>query len=302
MRVMFHGYLRDMVPPGIETIDFAVKTVKECVEAVSIQIPAFNKGPRKVAQIVGVRNEHDLLREDMKVVHVVPAFIGGKRGGFFQILLGGILIAAAFIPGLGVIAGVALKTILLNAGLALALGGIASLIAPKPPSNAPSAQNPEGSKYLGAQGNTVKIGTRIPLGYGRQKVYGHILSFNVTSQTLADRATVSASGAPVIDPVTGKPVTSSRVKPSNPLSLSQGSVNLPIGKTRATLARAQGGTAPYTYTLDTSSPLRFTPSSRSVTISISGEVGGQICRYKVTDGNGDSVSVTVAISYDSRTR
>ena len=283
MRVMFHGYLRDMVPDGIENIDFAVKTVGECVKAVSTQIPAFNEGPRKVAQILGVSNEHDLLREDVEVVHVVPAFVGGKRGGLFQILLGGILIAASiFLPGLGTIAGVALNTILFNVGLSLALSGIASLLAPKPVSNSPSfAQNPEGSKYLGAEGNTVRIGTRIPLGYGRQKVYGHILSFNVSTQTLLD------------------PATDPSLTPSGPLSLSQGPISLGLQSLTRTLTAAQGGTSPYTYTLSNiSTPLTFNANTRLLTVA-TGSQGGRICQYTVTDSAMNSVSLAVIINYDT---
>ena len=273
MRVMFHGYLKDMVPDGIETIDFAVRTVGECVEAASMQIPALNRGPRKVAQILGVKNEHDLLEEDVEVVHIVPAFIGGKRGGLFQILLGGILIAAAvFLPG--ALFATKLSTILFNVGLSLALSGIASLIAPKPISNSTSfAQNPEGSKYLGAQGNTVRIGTRIPLGYGRQKVYGHILSFNVSEQTLIDTT-----------------VTQSYI----PLSLSQRRINF---TGNVTLNAASQGVPPYTYKLSNiASPLSFNPATRQ--LSLTGTTyGGILSEYTVTDSAMNSVSVEVAITY-----
>ena len=283
MRVMFHGSLQAMVPDGIEVIDFAVKTVRECVEAVSIQIPAFNKGPRKLVQILGVQNEHDLLREDVDVVHIMPAFVGGKRGGLVQILLGGLLIAASILlPGLGTIAGVSLNTILFNAGLAIALSGIASLFAPKPPSNVAST-NPEGSKYLGAQGNTVKIGTRIPLGYGRQKIYGHILSFNVSEQSL-----VGVTGA---------------VESSVKLSLSQGTVELydSDGAGAAiTLNEAEGGTAPYTYTLSNiATPLSFDEATRVLAIPKNKAYAGLICTYTVTDARMNSVSVDITVSYDT---
>ena len=283
---MFHGSLQAMVPNGIDTIDFAVKTVKECVEAVSMQIPAFAKGPRKVVQILGVQNEHDLLREDVDVVHIMPAFVGGKRGGLVQIILGTLLIAAAILlPGLGTIAGVSLNTILFSAGLSLTFSGIALLFAPKPPSNTPSANNSEGSKYLGAQGNTVKIGTRIPLGYGRQKVYGHILSFNVS----AEQSLVDSTGGT-------KPTT------SGGLSLSQGAVRLYAdgSATTRTLIKAEGGTAPYTYKLsNVSSPLSFNTSTRVLSVGFNTSYGGRLCTYTVTDADMKSVSVDIAVSYDT---
>ena len=280
MRVAFHGHLTEMVPPGIENIDFAVKTVGECVEAVSTQIPALTRGPRKRVQILGVQNEHDLLREDVEVVHIMPSFTGGKRGGFFQIILGGLLIAASILVPAGfLIANVALKTILFNAGLSLALSGVASLLAPKPPSSTSSGAAPEGSKYLGAAGNTVQIGTRIPVGYGRQKVYGHILSFNVSEQSLTAHA-----------------------DPTKALSLSQGSINFFGSRAGYFLVKAKGGNGPYTYTLSNiSTPLSFNPTTRLLTIT-GASTGGVVSTYTATDADMNTVSVEVTIDYNFNDR
>ena len=278
---MFHGYLRDLVPPGTEDIDFAVKTVKECVEAVSRQIPAFNQGARKIVQIVGVNNEHDLLREDVEVVHIVPAFAGGKRGGLIQIVLGTLLIVASIYFPPVALGAVSINAIGVSIGLSLALSGVAALLASKPASNVTS-DNPEGSKYLGAQGNTVKIGTRIPLGYGRQKVYGHILSFNVSEETLADPAITSSGN----------------------LTLSQGPISLDLSRLTSTLGSAQGsGSPPYTYSLTgIKSPLSFDANTRIVTLTPvirTGMHGGFLATYTVTDSDMRSASVEVSIIYDT---
>ena len=277
MRVKFHGALQQHVPPGIEDIDFAVNTVKECIEAVTSQIPAFTTLPRKVVQVMGVNNEHDLLRTDMDVVHIMPAFVGGKRGGLVQIVIGGLLIAASFlIPGLAPFA----VTFLFNAGVALALGGLATLLAPKPSSTNPSsATNPEGSKYLGARGNTTRIGTRIPLAYGRQRMYGHILSYNVTSVDVDKEAGVESST----------------------LSLKQSQVNLTGDGVRvfAVLKEATGGNGPYTYSAtNLGSDLTFTASTR--TLSVRSQVkGSQTIIYTVTDADKLTAKVSVPVGYNT---
>ena len=49
----------------------------------------------------------------------------------------------------------------------------------------PENQDPEASKYLGADQNTVKIGTRIPLLYGKHQAFGHYLSFNVDAKDIS---------------------------------------------------------------------------------------------------------------------
>ena len=280
MRVKFYGALQQYVPPGIEDIDFAVNTVKECIEAVTSQIPALRTLPRKVVQVLGVNNEHDLLRTDMDVVHIVPAFVGGKRGGLVQIVIGGLLIAASFLPGLTPF----VATFLFNAGVALALGGLAALLAPKPSSTNPSsATNPEGSKYLGARGNTTRIGTRIPLAYGRQRLYGHILSYNVTA---ADVVRVGEEIGVGVETGT--------------FSLKQNHVNLSADNTvaRAVLKEASGGASPYTYRMTNLGSLTFNPSTRTLSAR-AGLFGVQSCTYTATDADNTAVSVSFTVAYDT---
>jgi hypothetical protein len=66
-------------------------------------------------------------------------------------------------------------TVLLSMGAGLILGGLMELIMPQPRPSGPG----EASKYLGAQGNTTRIGTPIPILAGRHKVFGQWFSFNV---------------------------------------------------------------------------------------------------------------------------
>ena len=68
-------------------------------------------------------------------------------------------------------------SLLMKVGALALLGGLSQLLAPTP--EAEEEQNR--SAYLGAPGNTVKIGTRIPILYGRHKVYGHFLSFDINA-------------------------------------------------------------------------------------------------------------------------
>lgn len=62
----------------------------------------------------------------------------------------------------------------------MALGGILSMLTqPKSPTTATSNSNPDTTPYLGAPQNTTAIGTPIPIGYGRFKVYGQIVSADI---------------------------------------------------------------------------------------------------------------------------
>jgi predicted phage tail protein len=184
-RVHFHGYLKALCPDVIEVF---ASSVAEAVEGVTSQLPALAPTPllgRHRVQVVGCETVEDLKTSDMTEIHIVPQFSGGKKGGFTQIIIGAALIALAFTPiGAAVLFGAKLATVMFFAGASLVLGGVMQLLAPAPKRDQ-AVGDPEASKYLGTPGNTVTSGTRIPVLYGRDKVYGHILSFNINAKDVA---------------------------------------------------------------------------------------------------------------------
>ncbi len=145
-------------------------------------------GGRWVTQVAGMPAAESLyLPLETDHLDVFPAFMGsGGNNGFFQIIIGITLIVAAVIlagpVGLGWssswVVGLALS------GAVMALGGVISMLTPAPRLDRPEVKaadnkTPEESRYLGAAGNTTASGTRIILGYGRYRIAGHILSFDV---------------------------------------------------------------------------------------------------------------------------
>lgn len=126
-------------------------------------------------------------------VDIVPALFGGKNGGFLNIILGTVLIASMFlmpaVAGVTLFANTAMATtigsIVTGLGVSLILGGLMSLLSPAP-SLGGSGSDQESSKYINSSGaNTTKIGTRIPLLYGRHRAFGHYLSINVDAVDVA---------------------------------------------------------------------------------------------------------------------
>lgn len=69
-------------------------------------------------------------------------------------------------------------------GISLILQGTLGLLSPTPKVTA-NPSDPEASKYLGAPGNTTALGTYIPIGYGKFKISGHYISFNVSTTEFA---------------------------------------------------------------------------------------------------------------------
>lgn len=190
-QIFFHGKLKGICPDGLE---IEAKSVVEALSLLTKQVqalrPALGK-ERYEVRVLKCETVDSLVNpSDLKEIHIIPSFDGGKRGGFFQIALGAILIAASImLPG-GQFA-LGFMTFNLNAalfavGATLLLGGVIQLLSPTPKiDNGPLAQDPEASKYLGPPKNTTRIGTRIPIGYGRFKVYGHILSAQIDAKEVA---------------------------------------------------------------------------------------------------------------------
>lgn len=177
VKVQLHGSLKAIHP---DPIYVNVETAAEAVEAVTRQLEGFKPdvNGRKRIRIVGFHTIEDLYSElKTDVLDIVPQLNGGKQGGFVQILLGAALVAASFfVPGIW-------SSFLLSMGASMALGGIASLLAPAP--EADKSKQVE-TRYLGSPGNTVKIGTRIPIIYGMDRAYGHYLSFDISALDYGD--------------------------------------------------------------------------------------------------------------------
>lgn len=193
VKVKLHGYLKDLYPHDLELTGFSVS---EIINGMCKVTKAFNpvNGQPHVLKVVGFDTKESLftpIPANQNEIHVIPAMIGGKSG-FFKVIIGAVLIAASFAfpatmalslgSGLGTIG-----SMFFNFGFSLLLGGLLEMVSPQPKADkfGNSAADPEASKYLAATANTTRIGTRIPLAYGTNMVYGHYLSFDVDAKDVA---------------------------------------------------------------------------------------------------------------------
>jgi predicted phage tail protein len=173
-KVVFHGPLKEAHPEPIEVM---ANTVAEAIELVTGQLPFFQVNPitgRKEISIVGVQKPEDLYRTDLDEIHVVPAISGGKKGGFWKTVIGVTLIVTAIFMG-----GSTWPLVVATLGMNFLAAGLTELMTPK---RDQAEQDPEASKYLGGASNTTAIGTRIPLLFGTDKAFGHILSVDVDAK------------------------------------------------------------------------------------------------------------------------
>lgn len=176
MKIILHGNLKGR----FTEFDVEANTVAEALEGWSRQsgmqhIPEFDK---PLIEVVNYDTEEKLHTPTTdKVIHLFPMMFGGG-GAFKQILIGAVLIGLSLIPGLGQAAQIAL----LSAGIGMAVGGVMQMFMKAP--SVSKSQDPDPSKYLGAGGNSTKIGTLIPKGYGRFLLGGHYLSVQVNANDM----------------------------------------------------------------------------------------------------------------------
>lgn len=184
VKVVFHGFMKKLCG-DFKCVE--ATTPAEAIRGVTSQIESLKKRPHKFTVKVKECPEKDNLYSEIitEELNLYPAFMpsGGKAGGILKIVVGVILIAvgvifsgfsggaSSFLVALG---WSLLATACATAGSYLLNQGIAQLITKK--ENKYDVNNPEASTYFNIRGNTTKIGTRIAIGYGRYKVYGHLLS------------------------------------------------------------------------------------------------------------------------------
>lgn len=194
-RIVLHGYLKKFHEGVIEVF---ADSVAEAIHGMCHQLPELSHlrlEERPTIQVVGFNTRQSLYEPtDLEELHLVPAFVGAKGGGFFRIIIGAVLIAAAFALG-GPAAGTLAST-LFSMGTSMLLGGLLELLSPAPKrdSGTEGATDPDASKYLGAPGNTVRAGTRIPIIYGEVRVYGHYISFNIDATEVQPQSATGTTG------------------------------------------------------------------------------------------------------------
>ncbi|RDC66587.1 tail assembly protein, partial [Morganella morganii] len=115
------------------------------------------------------------------VIRIVPVVIGSKRGGLLQVIFGAVMVAAAFwTGGASVAAWGAMHTGLAMTGVSMMLGGIIQMLSPQPGGLAMKDQGENKPSYaFGAPVNTVSQGYPVPIGYGKRRIGGAVISAGI---------------------------------------------------------------------------------------------------------------------------
>ena len=166
----------------------SVKTTNEAVRALCCTIKDFerylnNSRSRGLTYAV-FRGKLNLGKDDLgypvagEVIKIIPVIIGSKKAGLLQTILGAVLIAAAFVISFTPFA--AASPFLYAMGASMALGGVIQLLSPQTAGLASKQDSANQALYaFGGVTNTASQGYPVPLGYGRRRVGGAIISAGI---------------------------------------------------------------------------------------------------------------------------
>lgn len=168
-----------------------VRTPAEAVRALCANYPGFethliesgkrNVGFRVITGGAALARAEDVSLPASGEIKIIPALVGAGGDGIGQVLLGVALIGASFlIPPIGLIGSTTLGGIVFNAGVALALGGVAQMLSP-PPTQPKPKERPENEPSYTFNGpvNTSSQGQPVPVLYGELIVGGAVISAGI---------------------------------------------------------------------------------------------------------------------------
>lgn len=161
---------------------FMVSNTKELIKALCFQIKGFKKSLEE-AEAKGVgfilfNGKHNIGEGQMSfpckpVFRIMPAYLGSKRAGLFQVILGIVLIVAS--------AFTAFSTA--PAGFALLLGGVVQMMSPQPQGLKIKEDAANQSSYgFGGPVNTTAQGNPIAVPYGLREMGGAIISASIVAE------------------------------------------------------------------------------------------------------------------------
>jgi predicted phage tail protein len=200
--VRLYGDLAEFT--GRSVIEAEVSTAAEAVRMLVANWPAIEQhmatrfyrvlwGEQEIAlqdhpeQLHWPAGEH----EEIRIVPVVGG--AGGNSGVWQILAGVALIALAFVPGIGAVAGAAalkftaLGTISAGIGASLVLGGVSQMITPMQALNAADESDPRRNYSFSGVQNSSRQGFPVPIGYGEMLIGSVMVSQGVITDDVDDR-------------------------------------------------------------------------------------------------------------------
>ncbi|WP_230486502.1 tail assembly protein [Morganella morganii] len=170
-----------------------IRTTSEAIRALCCTITGFeqflNTSKSRGLTFAVFRGKKNIGEDDLgfpvtgDVIRIMPVVIGSKRGGLFQTIFGAVLVAAAVFMSGGIGAAFAaggMTGFMATTGAVMMLGGIIQMLSPQPNGIAMKDQGENKPSYaFGAPTNTVSQGYPVPIGYGKRRIGGAVISAGI---------------------------------------------------------------------------------------------------------------------------
>lgn len=168
-----------------------ISTTQEAARALAATIAGFEQfmisSQRRGLTYAVFKGEKNIGVDDLgypvtgDTIRIVPIIIGSKKAGMLQTIIGAVLVVVgtiAYAYGGALVAKVGASMI--GAGIAATAGGIVQMLSPQPAGLA-SKQDPDNraSYAFGSVTNTTAQGYPVPLGYGKRRIGGAVLSAGI---------------------------------------------------------------------------------------------------------------------------
>ncbi|HAJ7159979.1 TPA: tail assembly protein [Escherichia coli] len=186
VRICLHGDLQRFG----RRISLYVNTAAEAIRALSLQLSGFRRQMNEGWYQIRIRGEdtapeavYARLHEPLNpgdVIHLVPRTEGAKSGGVFQTVLGAALVVASiWMPGISIAA----SNIMFAMGAAMALGGVAQMLAPKAKTpDYRTTDNGRQNTYFSSLDNMIAQGNPVPVPYGEMLVGSRRISQDICTR------------------------------------------------------------------------------------------------------------------------
>ena len=169
----------------------SISKVSEATRALAATLPNFEqymKSSKKRGITYAIfKDKKNIAEEDLgfpvngEIIRIVPVVIGSKKAGILQTVLGAVLVAVGAV--MIVLSGGTASPLaagLLASGVAMAAGGVIQLLSPQASGLASKQDSANQASYaFGGVTNTASQGYPVPLGYGRRRVGGAIISAGI---------------------------------------------------------------------------------------------------------------------------
>ncbi|MGK0688070.1 tail assembly protein [Serratia marcescens] len=186
--IRVYGPLRQFIKDNRKgVIKLCVNTPQEAIKALCTVLPGFETfmqtSKRRGLTFAIFNGKRNIDRDELNFsgaeeIKIVPVIIGRKKAGMFQTILGAVLVVAG-----ALLWATPMGAPLVASGAGMVLGGVVQMLSPmqgglarrEDPDNKPSYA-------FGGPVNTIAQGNPVPIGYGKRRIGGAIISAGIYAE------------------------------------------------------------------------------------------------------------------------